>query len=229
VGRQRPSELSEQAAELRAERAALLNQTNLTFAERARAARLATRADQLTENVNETDRTARRVGVNETRLDRLRTEARNLTGPEVANIARGLAGMPEGVPGGGMGPGPDGERGPPGNVDDGERGPPEDGNTSGNAGDTERGPPADGNETGPEQGSPEDGTGADGGVDGSSGDGGADDGTGAADGADASDDGADASDDGTDDDGTDDSGSTDDDGAGGARGGSDGGPSSGER
>lgn len=61
-------------------------------------------------------------GVNADAIRKLATDARNLTGPEVAAIARGIAGnqvgQPTGVPAGERGPG---ERGPPENrTDDGE-------------------------------------------------------------------------------------------------------------
>ncbi|MFB6206709.1 MAG: hypothetical protein ABEJ05_09320, partial [Haloglomus sp.] len=114
--RQRTATLSERVTELREERAALLDDTDLNFSERARAARLATRANQLAQNINQTSDIAARVGVNTTRLERLRDEADELTGPKVAEIARGLAGMPDAVPGApGLSdgvPGPNGERGP---------------------------------------------------------------------------------------------------------------------
>lgn len=118
------------------------------------------------------DATLEANGVNVTAIRTLRTEARNLTGPETAAVARSIAGR--GV-GNGVGPpadrgpnanrGPDGERGPPddrgpnadgnetdddpdGNETDGDRGPPED-----------RGPNAnddDGNETDDNRGPPDD-------------------------------------------------------------------------
>lgn len=59
-------------------------------------------------------------GVNQTRLDSLRTHARNLTGPEVAAIARTIGGPMTGMPAGERGPpahaGPGGSMGPPDTV-----------------------------------------------------------------------------------------------------------------
>ena len=72
------------------------------------------------------------TGVDDERLATLRERANELSGPEVAAIARGVAG--EGV-GGPIGNG----RGPPGNETD--RGPPEDAGPPGNG--TDRGPPED--------------------------------------------------------------------------------------
>lgn len=88
-------------------------------------------------------------GIDASSIERLRTEARNLSGPEVAEIARSIGGN-----GAGRGLGDDagppedaGEGGPP--EDAGEAGPPEDrGNGSGNA---SQGPPEDrgnGNDSG---------------------------------------------------------------------------------
>jgi hypothetical protein len=87
---------------------------------RALAVRVAVGATQLSESVNETEPVAASVGVNTTRLEQLRTNARNLSGGEVAELARGLAGPPADVPGAG---------GPPvGNVS--ENGPDRAGNVS---------------------------------------------------------------------------------------------------
>lgn len=105
---QRTATLEQRLERLRAQRNALLNGSdNLTVAERAKAARLATEIDELKQAINTTDDAAAEAGVNATRLERLRTEANELDGPEVAELARGLAGQ--------------GDRGTPEN-----RGPPED-------------------------------------------------------------------------------------------------------
>jgi len=100
----------------------------------ARQSRLSARIDGLRTAVNDTDEAATRAGVNDSRLERLRKNASELDGPEVAAIARGLGGGPpadRGPPAeaGERGP-PDDTRGPPDEV--GERGPPDDA----------RGPPA---------------------------------------------------------------------------------------
>jgi hypothetical protein len=92
--------------------------------DRALAVRVAVGAAQLTESVNETAPVAASAGVNTTRLEQLRTNARNLSGGEVAELARGLAGPPADVPGAG-GPPVDS---PAGNVSD--NGPDRAGNVS---------------------------------------------------------------------------------------------------
>ena len=60
----------------------------------AQQSRLSARIDALRTAVNDTDAAAAQAGVNDSRLDRLRRSASNLTGPEVAAIARGLGGPP---------------------------------------------------------------------------------------------------------------------------------------
>ncbi|MDS0259670.1 hypothetical protein NDI56_09730 [Haloarcula sp. S1CR25-12] len=91
----------------------------------ARQSRLSARIDGLRAAVNDTDEAAARAGVNDSRLERLRENASELDGPEVAAIARGLGG------------GPPADRGPPDEA--GERGPPDDA----------RGPPDEAGERGP--------------------------------------------------------------------------------
>lgn len=90
--RQRATQLGDRIAELREERTALLDSENVTVRERAQAARLAAQSDGLTESISQTENAAQRadVALDRTALDELRTEARNLTGPEVADLARGL-------------------------------------------------------------------------------------------------------------------------------------------
>ncbi|MFC7175952.1 hypothetical protein [Halosegnis marinus] len=106
---QRGDELVERLERLRAQRAELLNGSDdLTVGERARAARLLTEIRSLRTAINTTDAAAAEVGVNATRLAELRENASELDGPEVAELARGLAG-----------------RGPPA-----DRGPDRDGNTT---------------------------------------------------------------------------------------------------
>ena len=122
--RQRATQLGDRIAELREERSVLLDGGNATVRERAEAARLAAQANSLAGSIDDTEDAARRanVSLNRTKLDELRTNARNLTGPEVSELARGLI---------------DGD-------EDRRRGPPED-----RGPDRERGPEteADGNET----------------------------------------------------------------------------------
>lgn len=74
-------------------------------------------AASLERSVNETVRAANGTGVDTDRLAQLRTEARALGGPEVANMARGLAGAPGNGPPGIAPP----ERGPASNATDGNR------------------------------------------------------------------------------------------------------------
>jgi len=111
----------------------------------ARASAIRAQIDSLRTAVGEANETARQVGVNTTRLDRLRNEAANLTGPEVAALARNITDVGRGPPPG-AGP-PDGtppQAGPPGN---GTGGPPG------------AGPPGDGAGPGNGTGGPDDGNG----------------------------------------------------------------------
>lgn len=90
--RQRTSNIGARIAELREERAQLLDDGNATVRDRAEAARLSEQADGLSGSIEQTEAAAQRANVqlNATALDELRSEARNLTGPEVAELARGL-------------------------------------------------------------------------------------------------------------------------------------------
>jgi hypothetical protein len=125
VIRQRAAELEQRVERLRRERAELTNRSELSIAERARAARVTTSSDNLRNNINETAQVAMEAGVNTTRLERLRSEARELSGPEVAEIARGLSGLgPETAPGRSGDRGPPGEGGPGANRSDDRRGGP---------------------------------------------------------------------------------------------------------
>jgi hypothetical protein len=72
-----------------------------TVRDRALAVGVAVGADRLEESVNETEPVAESVGVDTERLHELRTNARNLSGGEVAELARGLAGPPADRPGAG--------------------------------------------------------------------------------------------------------------------------------
>ena len=93
----------------------------------------------LQEAINETSETAGRYGVNVTTLERLRTEAANLTGPEVAAIARNLTthGPPPWA--GNRSAGPGNDTGPPEDPGNGT-GPPED---AGNGTQGDNGKPED--------------------------------------------------------------------------------------
>ena len=105
--RERLRELRERRAELNA------SYENGSMSESAYQARVATLAAQVNETetmINETHEESAGLpeerleakGINATAIQRLRTDASNLTGPEVSRIARSIAGPPEGV-----------ERGPP--------------------------------------------------------------------------------------------------------------------
>ncbi|WP_247731343.1 hypothetical protein [Halovivax limisalsi] len=135
---------------------ALENDTALPErAREARLTRLAVELDSLNESIDDVERRATDVGVDTARLQRLRGNASDLTGPEVAAVARNLSGVnPPGIDGSGP-PGQDGERGPPaekpgnggdGGPSEGDSGdddtPPEEGD-QGPPDDDDRGPPAD--------------------------------------------------------------------------------------
>lgn len=115
----RYGELNTTVGELQAERAALQEQyRNGTINRTTYLARLSAIVGQLAalgEGIEEAGDRGAQVGVNGTRLDELRSQARNLTGAEVSRLARNLTG--------GQGPpGPSGLfEGPPGRS--GEAGP----------------------------------------------------------------------------------------------------------
>jgi hypothetical protein len=126
----RTAALEQRLERLRAQRTALLNGSdNPSVEERAKAARLTTEISELKQAINTTDAAAAEVGVNATRLDRLRTEANELAGPEVAELARGLAGQGD--------RGPPEDRGPP---DDRGNGPPTDDTDANETDDDDDGP-----------------------------------------------------------------------------------------
>lgn len=87
-----------------------LSESEATVRDRAVAARVNAGAVALERSVNGTERAAEAAGADTGRLNELRRNARQLRGPEVADLARGIAGPPDGA-----------ERGPPG--DDDEPGP----------------------------------------------------------------------------------------------------------
>jgi len=106
----------------------------------ARASALRAQIANLQSDIDHARQIAQRHGVDESKLDRLRSDARNMTGPEVAEVARNITDAPRGPPDGAPGGPSDGgeERGPP---DDGaDRG--SDGSSPSDDGD-ERGPPDD--------------------------------------------------------------------------------------
>ncbi len=105
---QRQAQLEQRQQRL-ANRRAAISEEDSEVRNRAIAAHVTTGANGLEESANETASVAAEAGVDTTRLDALRNEAHNLSGGEVAELARDLAG-----------PMFDGERGPPedtGNAD----------------------------------------------------------------------------------------------------------------
>lgn len=156
--RGRAAALEQRLDRLRAERAELLNTTDgeaPSVADRAKAARLTARINALENAIATTDEAADRAGVNVTRLDELRRNASELTGREVAELSRGLAGVGQGPPGAGedrgnRGNGRDGGGGAAaadGNTtDDSDSSGPETGRQNGGNG------PPDGAGNGPEDG-----------------------------------------------------------------------------
>ncbi|WP_178918015.1 hypothetical protein [Natronomonas gomsonensis] len=101
---QRQAQLEQRQQRL-ANRRAAISEEDSEVRNRAIAAHVTTGASGLEQSANETASVAAEAGVDTTRLDALRNEARNLSGGEVAELARGLAG-----------PMFDGERGPPGDT-----------------------------------------------------------------------------------------------------------------
>ena len=142
---------AERLAELRAARDA----GNLTQGEyRARVAIVASQVTNAERTADQLNRTARdlpeavreRNGINETAIDRLRTDARNLSGPETAAIARSIGGTTARNPMAGT-RGPFGERGPSGEMPAGDavdQQPSSDGSGADRAGGPEDGEPSPG-------------------------------------------------------------------------------------
>lgn len=79
----------------------------------ARQSRLDARIDALRTAVNDTDEAAAEAGVDDSRLERLKQNASQLSGQEVAGVARGLAGGPTAMPS--QAANQTDERGPPSN------------------------------------------------------------------------------------------------------------------
>jgi uncharacterized membrane protein YgcG len=127
----------------------------------ARASAIRTQIDSLRTAISEANETATQVGVNTTRLDRLRDRAANMTGPEVAALARNITDVRRGPPPG-AGP-PNGtppQAGPPGN---GTGGPPSEGPPgNGTGGPPSEGPPGNGTTGPPGEGQPGEGQPGDG-------------------------------------------------------------------
>ncbi len=99
----------------------------------ARASAVRAQLDAVRTAISEANETAQQAGVNTARLDRLRDRAANLTGPEVAALARNITDVGRGPPPG-VGPPEDGTRGPPNNGTGGpagEGGPDSPGNATG--------------------------------------------------------------------------------------------------
>lgn len=137
--------IAELQADRRALKAAFRNGTINRTTYRARLSAIVGRLSSLGEAIDQTSERGASVGVNQSRLDVLRTQARNLSGAEVSRLARNLTGGPPGLF----------EAGPPDQA--GERGPGEAANRSnrstgdGNGPPTDRGPPeneSDGSEPG---------------------------------------------------------------------------------
>ncbi|MFC7132620.1 MULTISPECIES: hypothetical protein [Salinibaculum] len=137
----RLQELQNRTEQLRAERRNLSSNRQVAYT--ARASALREQIVNLREDINATERTAMRVGVDASSLDRVRAAAGNATGPEVAAIARSITDAPRGPPAGVPGGGPPGDRGP-GGVD------PANGTTGPGPGNA--GPP--GRDSGPAAGGP---------------------------------------------------------------------------
>jgi len=79
-------------------------------------AKLSIEGESVNRSADHVLRRAEERGINVDNVTELKQNARNLTGPEVAEVARGIAGPPEerAVPPADVGPGVGGERGPDG-------------------------------------------------------------------------------------------------------------------
>jgi len=169
----RTGELRERLDALAAERAAIqaaYENGSIDRGEyRARMSRVVGRLAALNRSLAVVGERANETGANASAVARLRGQAREMSGGEVAAVARGMAGgPPEGVPGANRsGPPGDGPpRGPPGdgrNGDGARGGPPDDNRSQGGPPDDNRsqGGPPDDNESGGD-GPPDDSPGGDG-------------------------------------------------------------------
>lgn len=147
---QRLDRLETAIAELEAEREA---GTITEAAYQARAAALQTQLANVEASLDQTATVGQRIGLNTTNIELLRTEAANMSGPEVAAVAQTITDAPRGPPGD---VGAANETGPPDDVEPGndtETGPPED---AGADNDTDAGPPEDSGDDDSEAGPPED-------------------------------------------------------------------------
>ena len=93
---QRQERLEERKQRLANRRADFSTADGPDVRSRAMATHVRAGASELERSVNHTEQVAREVGVDTQRLEQIRTEARNLSGAEVAELARGLAGPPGG-------------------------------------------------------------------------------------------------------------------------------------
>lgn len=142
----RSNDIANRLTELREEKQLLVSawrNDEISRAEyQARMSAIVGRMAALNRSIDETEQQARTSGANVTRVQILRKEASNMTGPEVSAIAKSLAGgPPEGVPGKGSTTGPPDHAGPPngtsqdGNGNEGGgQGPPGNESGSGNGG-----------------------------------------------------------------------------------------------
>lgn len=142
--RDRTTVLEGRLAELEAEKKALVeNKENMSDAAyNARMSSVVTRIHELEAAINDTERKAIATGVDTDRLDRLRNDTGNLSGPEVSRIARNLSGVTPGPPAGaeaGNETGPPEDGGPPDDSDETDAGAPAtdpDGSVNGTDGDS---------------------------------------------------------------------------------------------
>ncbi|MGM0372472.1 MAG: hypothetical protein ACQEQJ_08210 [Halobacteriota archaeon] len=132
----------------------------------AHVSRLEAQINSMERLINQTESTSESIpanvrqahGINSTQLEDLRSQARNMSGPENAAVARSVVGP---NPGQGMGQGPPAHAGPPGSNDsssngsmgptDNTTGPAADG-SMGQSADNSMGPHTDGNTTSPNPG-----------------------------------------------------------------------------
>lgn len=101
---QRQDRLEERNQGLRAQRDTL-NESKADVRNRALATRIVVGSAGLERSVNGTERAATAVGMDTERLNALRSSARELRGPDVAEMARGAAGPPGVAPAGPLGNG----------------------------------------------------------------------------------------------------------------------------
>lgn len=115
--------LEDQLETLEAEREELRDQELDRGEYQARMTQFTVEIRALERDIDRTERRANETGVDADRLAQLRTDAADLSGPEVAATARGLAGISD-TPG--AGPPDDGDRGPHSDSGQDATGPPDD-------------------------------------------------------------------------------------------------------